>query len=233
MPSLIKAAQSQIGRKWITGITGVGLMLFIVGHLVGNLKLFGEAQAFDKYTYFLENLGVLLYIVEIILLAFFLFHAYIGISIWWNRRKARPEGYHKYSTKGGPSKQSLSSKSMAFTGIVLLIFLVIHINHFKYGDTATITLESGEQARALKDLVINTFVNPLWAFGYTFVMVLLGVHLGHGFWSAFTSLTVKSKKYSHLIHSIGIIFAIIMAVGFLFIPLYIYFTGGNGTLIAN
>jgi len=233
MPSLLKAAKSQVGRKLITGITGIGLVLFIIGHLAGNLKLFGEPQAFNEYSHFLENLGILLYIIEIGLLAFFLFHAYVGISIWWNKRKARPDGYKKYKTKGNPSKQSLASKSMVFTGVVLLIFLVIHINHFKYGDTAMVTLESGAEARDLKALVIDTFTKPLWAFGYTFVMMLLGLHLSHGVWSAFTSLTMKHKQYSHMLHAFGIIFAILMAVGFLFIPLYIYFTGGDGSLITN
>jgi len=234
MPSLLKAARSQIGRKLITGITGIGLLLFVIGHLSGNLSLFGAPDAFNEYSHFLENLGILLYTVEAVLLVFFIFHAYIGLNIWWRRRKARPENYEKYQSKEGPSKQSLSSKSMAFTGVVLLIFLVIHINHFKFGDTTTVVLESGEQARDLKGLVIDTFQKPLWAFGYTFVMLLLGTHLGHGIWSALTSLTMKNKKYSHVVHALSIILAVVLAVGFLFIPLYIYFAGPDGgMLIAN
>ncbi len=225
MPSLLKALKSQVGRKILTGITGIGLMIFIIGHLAGNLTLFGDAQAFNEYTYALESMGVLLYIVEAGLAFFFLLHAYIGISIWWNRRKARPEGYEKYQTKGGPSHQSWASKSMIFTGIVLLVFLVIHIDTFKLGETATV-VNDGTQMRNLQALVVETFQNPIYAFGYTFVMILLGFHLKHGFWSAFTSLTMKHKKYSAVIYTVGIIFAILMAVGFLFIPLYIYFGGG-------
>ncbi|MGK7370019.1 MAG: succinate dehydrogenase cytochrome b subunit [Candidatus Halalkalibacterium sp. M3_1C_030] len=225
MPSLLKALKSQVGRKILTGITGIGLMLFIIGHLAGNLTLFGSADAFNEYTYALESMGVLLYIVEAGLAFFFLLHAYIGISIWWNRRKARPEGYEEYQTKGGPSHQTWASRSMIFTGIVLFVFLVIHIDTFKLGETATI-VNDGTQMRNLQALVVETFQNPIYAFGYTFVMILLGFHLKHGFWSAFTSLTMKHKKYSAVIYSIGILFAILMAVGFLFIPLYIYFGGG-------
>lgn len=231
MPSLLKALQSQVGRKILTGVTGIGLMLFIIGHLAGNLTLFGAPQAFNEYTKTLESMGVLLYIIEFILAAGFLLHAFVGISIWWNRRKARPEGYEKYQTKGGPSKQTWASRSMIFTGIVLLVFLVIHLDTFKFGDTETIML-NGEQARDLKALVIDKFQSPLYALGYTFVMLLLGLHLGHGFWSAFTSLTMKHKKFSGLIYTAGVIFAILMAVGFIFIPLYIYFTGGQGALIS-
>jgi len=225
MPSLLKALKSQVGRKILTGITGVGLIIFIIGHLAGNLTLFGDAQAFNEYTYTLESMGVLLYIVEAGLAFFFLLHAYIGISIWWNRRKARPEGYEKYQTKGGPSHQTWASRSMIFTGIVLLVFLVIHIDTFKLGETATV-INDGTEMRNLQALVVETFQNPIYAFGYTFVMILLGFHLKHGFWSAFTSLTMKHKKYSAAIYTVGIAFAILMAVGFLFIPLYIYFGGG-------
>ena len=232
MPSFSKALKSQVGRKILTGITGLGLVIFTVFHLIGNLKLFGDATAFNKYTYFLESLGWILYALEIGLAVCFLLHAYIGISIWWNRRKNRPEGYEKYQTKGGPSHNTWASRSMALTGTVLLVFLVIHLINFKFADTAMVQLPGGEMGRDLKALVIDKFQDPLYAFGYTAVMILLGFHLKHGFWSAFTSLTMKHKKYSGVIYSIGIVVAILLAVGFLFIPLYIYFTGGQGALIA-
>jgi succinate dehydrogenase / fumarate reductase cytochrome b subunit len=233
MASLLKALKSQVGRKILTGITGIGLIIFIITHLLGNLKLFGDAQAFNEYTYALESLGWILYVLEAGLLFAFLLHAYLGISIWWKRRKSRPEGYNKYQSKGGPSHQTWASKSMIFTGIVLLIFLVFHIDTFKFGATDMVMLDGGHEARDLKSLVVATFQNPLYAFGYTAVMILLGFHLGHGFWSAFTSLSMKHNQYSALIYSIGIIFAILMAVGFLFIPLYIYFGGPEAALLAN
>jgi succinate dehydrogenase / fumarate reductase cytochrome b subunit len=234
MPSLLKALKSQVGRKYITGITGVGLMIFIVEHLYGNLLLFADDQAYNLYTYELESMGWLLYIAEAGLALFFIYHAYLGISIYLNRKKARPAGYNKYQSKGGPSHQTISAKTMIFTGIVLLVFLVIHLNTFKFGSTEMVPVpgQPGQQMQDMKSLVMSTFQSPLYAFSYIFVMILLGFHLGHGFWSAFTSLTMKHNKYSAVIYSVGIIFAILMAVGFLFIPLYIYFTGGNGVLIS-
>lgn len=231
MPSFSKALKSQIGRKILTGITGIGLIIFSIFHLIGNLTIFGAEQTFNQYTYKLESLGWILYTLEAGLAICFLLHAYIGISIWWNRRKNRPEGYVKYQTKGGPSHMSWASRSMAFTGIVLLVFLVIHLASFKFGDTSMVELPNGEMGRDLKALVISSFQSPWYAFGYAFVMILLGFHLKHGFWSAFTSLTMKHKKYSKIIYGIGIVVAILLAVGFLFLPLYIYFTGGEGALI--
>jgi succinate dehydrogenase / fumarate reductase, cytochrome b subunit len=226
MPSLLEALQSQVGRKILTGITGVLLVFFIIFHLAGNLAIFGEPDAMNSYSHFLHQLGPLLWIARIGLLLIFVIHAWIGISIWLKKRKARPVDYKVYSSKGGPSKQSLSSRSMAFTGVVLLIFVIFHVNTFALGDMDAVRLADGTQVKDVKSLVIDTFQNPLYAFGYTFVMILLGAHLGHGIWSAFTSLTLRGKKASAIIYSIGVIAAILLAVGFLFIPLYIYFGGG-------
>lgn len=226
MPSLIDALKSQVGRKFLTGITGLLLVFFIIFHLLGNLAIFGEPNAMNEYSKFLHSLGPLLWIARIGLLIAFVLHAWVGISIWWNKRKARPQKYKVYSSKGGPSKQSLSSRSMAFTGVVLLVFIVIHINTFALGDTETITV-AGEQYSDLKQLVIDTFANSaLYTFGYTIVMILLGTHLGHGIWSAFVSLTMRNNKTSAIVYTIGAIMAVLLAVGFLFIPLYIYFGGG-------
>lgn len=226
MPSLLEAFQSQVGRKILTGITGVLLVFFIIFHLAGNLAIFGDPDAMNSYSYFLHQFGPLLWIARIGLLLIFAIHAWIGISIWLKKRKARPVDYKVYSSKGGPSKQSLSSRSMAFTGVVLLIFVFFHINTFALGDMGDAMLADGTVVHDVKTLVIDTFEKPLYAFGYTFVMILLGAHLGHGIWSAFTSLTLRSKKASAVIYSIGVIAAIFIAVGFLVIPLYIYFGGG-------
>lgn len=233
MPSFLDALKSQIGRKILTAITGIGLIIFIIFHLIGNLAIFGGVHTFNAYTFTLEGLGWFLYVLEAILAVAFLLHAYIGVSIWWNRRKARPKGYKKYQSKGGPSHMTWSSKSMIFTGVVLFVFLVIHLDTFKFADTDMVTLPSGDEARDLKALVIETFQKPVYAFGYTAVMILLGFHLSHGFWSSFTSLTMKHNKNSRIVYVIGILFAILMAIGFLFIPLYIYFAGPDGALITT
>lgn len=236
MPSFLSALKSQVGRKILTGVTGIGLVLFMIVHLLGNLKIFGAAHAFNSYTYALESLGWILYILEIGLLICFLLHAYIGISIWLKRKKSRPQGYAKYTGKqpSGGHKQKhndWASRSMVVSGVIILAFVVWHLLTFKYAYTESIMID-GHQMRNLKLLVIETFKNPWYAFSYTFVMILLGIHLKHGFWSAFTSLTMKREKHSAVIYSIGVIIGILLAIGFLFIPLYIYFTGGQGALIA-
>ncbi|PWN06557.1 succinate dehydrogenase cytochrome b subunit [Rhodohalobacter mucosus] len=225
MPTLLQAATSQVGRKLLTGATGVFLVLFVIFHLGGNLAVFGEPDAMNRYSMVLHNFGPLLWFARVGLLAVFLIHTWIGISIWLRRRKARPNKYEVYSSKGGPSRQSLSSQSMAFTGVVLFVFVIFHINTFALGDTGTVVID-GQETHDIKTLVLDTFQNPVYAFGYAFVMLLLGTHLGHGVWSAFTSLGMTSKKASAVMYTVGSLIAVLLAVGFLFIPIYIYFGGG-------
>ncbi|GAB5409450.1 MAG: succinate dehydrogenase cytochrome b subunit [Balneolaceae bacterium] len=215
----------------MTGITGIGLMLFLIGHLVGNLSIFGSADAFNIYTKTLMDLGPLLYVIEAGLAFFFLYHTILGVSIWWNRRKARPEGYNTYKTKGGPSHQSLASKSMIYTGSIILIFLVLHIIHFKFGADYS-TMIDGEEARDLRKLVIEEFQKTGIVIGYVFVLGLAILHLSHGFWSAFTSLGMKHGETSKKVQAGAYAFGIIIMLTFIFIPLYIYFTGGQGSLIS-
>lgn len=232
MPSLTEALTSQVGRKFLSAITGILLLLFVINHLMGNLLIFAGPEALNRYSLWLHDFGWLLWVARIGLLIALIFHAWIGISIWWRRRKARPVGYSIYSSKGGPSKQGLSSRSMALTGVVLLGFLVIHLKTFAMGHPGTVMID-GREANDFFSLVIATFQDPIYAFGYAIVILMLGAHLGHGVWSAFTSLTVKSKKLSGVIYTIGVLLSILLAIGFIFIPLYIYFTGGEGALISG
>ncbi|MCG8373156.1 MAG: succinate dehydrogenase cytochrome b subunit [Balneolales bacterium] len=216
----------------MTGITGIGLMLFLIGHLGGNLTIFGSADAFNIYTHKLISLGPILYVIEAGLAFFFLYHSILGISIWWNRRKARPEGYKKYKTRGGASHQSLASRSMIYSGSIILIFLVWHIIHFKFGAEYTTTIEGIGEARDLRKLVIEEFQKAWVVAVYVFVLLLAILHLSHGFWSAFTSLGMKHGNTSKRVQTAAYAFGIVLMLGFIFIPLYIFFTGGEGSLIS-
>ncbi len=227
MPSFKKALSSQVGRKIVTGITGIGLVLFLIGHLAGNFSLFAEENAFNLYTYTLESLGPLLYVIEAGLAFIFLYHAILGFSIWRRRKKARPGRYEEYKTKGAPSHQTLASKSMIITGVVILVFVVLHIIHFKFGDAAMITIE-GQEMRDLKALVISEFQKPLIAFGYTAVLALMILHLSHGVWSAFTSLGMEHNDTSKKVQIGAYIFGIVLMLGFMFIPLYFFFAQQAG-----
>jgi succinate dehydrogenase / fumarate reductase, cytochrome b subunit len=128
MPSLSSAAWTSVGKKVLTGLTGLFLSLFVLVHLVGNLAYFNsDPNAINHYAHFLHSLGALFYIAEIGLLVSIVLHIILGIVIYIRRKRLRPVDYAVSATKGGPSKKTFSSKTMIWTGIVIGIFIVIHL----------------------------------------------------------------------------------------------------------
>jgi len=224
---LLTALRSPIGKKVLTGLTGLGLVVFLLEHLYSNLLFFsGDPDAYNRNAHFLISLGPLLYVLELGLVAFFLVHAVIGINIFIRKRRARPVGYTRYRSAGKPSLQSLSSRTMIVTGAVLLVFLVLHLITFKYGPNVAegyVATVDGEPVRDLRRLLVERFQTPFYAFGYPAVMILLGFHLRHGIWSAFQSLGAMNPRYTPVIYTIGGVLAVLLAIGFLVLPLWIYF----------
>ena len=238
-PGFWSAVTSPVGRKVLTGVTGIVWVLFVILHMVGNLGYFASPEAYNLYSDFLLGTGPLLYLVEFVLVVTLLIHAALGIQIYLRKRRAREQGYSTYKTAGRPSLQSPSSRTMIFTGLILLVFLVIHLDTFKFGpgidegyvanvDGRSVEEVAGVAAdnvviRDLSRLVTEKFQNPLYAFGYPAIMILLGFHLRHGIWSALQSLGAMSSRLTPLVYGIGTVLAIGIAAGFLVLPLYIFF----------
>lgn len=223
-----KSLTSSVGRKFLMALSGISLVIFIILHLLGNLSLyFPKGDVFNVYAHKLESLGPLKLIGEIGLIVLFGAHIVTAIMLTMKNKSARPEKYVSgQKTKGGESKFNVSSTKMAVTGFIILIFLIIHIKQFTLGPGVSagyVTEVSGTEMRDLHKLVVETFQNPMIAGFYVFIMILLGLHLRHGFWSAFQSLGVLNPRFSKPIYSIGVVTAILLAVGFLGIPLWIYF----------
>ena len=221
-PKLINFYTSPIGKKIITGVTGLGLSLFVLFHMAGNLTLLTSSKAYNQLAHFIRSWGIILYIVEFTLLGLTIFHVIVGISIKLNTLQARPIGYVQLKSAGEPSKQSMSSRSMLITGVVLLGFLVWHLATFKFGNYSS-TVIDGVKMRDLSSLVIEKFQNPIYAFGYTGVMIMLAFHLRHGIWSAWQSIGLLNSKISPAVYMIALVLAILMALGFIILPLSIYF----------
>ncbi|MGL4883032.1 MAG: succinate dehydrogenase cytochrome b subunit [Waterburya sp.] len=211
-----------MGKKIITGITGLGLSLFVLVHMVGNLTFLTSFVAYNKLAHFINSLGIILYIVEFTLLGLVVLHIAIAIAIKLNTLQARPIGYSQMKSVGKPSKQSISSRTMLITGLILLGFLILHLATFKFG-TYYSTVINGVEMRDLSRLVMEKFQNSVYAFGYTGVMVMLGFHLRHGLWSAWQSIGLLNSKISSLVYAIALLMAILITLGFVVLPLAIYF----------
>ena len=213
---------SSVGKKIITGITGLGLTLFVLFHMLGNLLFLSDRQSYNQLGHWLNSLSFLLYGIELILLAAVIFHIVVGISIRLNNRRSRPVGYNELKSAGEPSKQSLSSRSMAITGLILLGFLVWHLASFKFGTYYTTTV-NGVVMRDLARLVSEKFHDPVYTFGYLGCITLLGVHLRHGIWSGWQSLGALNSRTSSVVYGLSLVLAVLIVLGFFMLPLTVYF----------
>jgi succinate dehydrogenase / fumarate reductase cytochrome b subunit len=198
---------SSIGKKLGMALTGLAIYGFLMGHLAGNLLLFKNdgGEAFNAYSEFLIN-HPLLIPMEIGLVAIFVLHIVLAISVSRENRRARPDGYATKSKAVGG--RSFASYTMLYSGILILIFVLLHLYTFKYGDKAGGTLY---------DLVNATFQQTGYLVWYVFAMVVMGFHLWHAFQSAFQTLSLRSQT----VRTVGLLLGVVIAGGFAVIPLVI------------
>ncbi len=219
---------STVAKKFLLALTGLSLFVFVGVHLAGNLLLFVGPDAFNFYSHTLMGLGGLLYVAEAILVAFFLIHFVTGAAVAWGNWRARPGRYRASGQKGGPSRMTVASRTMIWTGLILLVFTVIHVATFKYGPGEAegyVTLLDGEPVRDLYRLVAETFNSEVYVIWYVAAMIFLGFHLSHGFWSAVQSLGIHDPRWTPILYGFGVVAAVLLGVGFLVIPVWFYFGG--------
>ncbi len=209
---------SSIGKKFFMGLTGVLLMLFLILHLIGNLTLFFGEKAFTDYAGGLETLRPIVRVIEVILATIFIVHIYDGIKLWFDNRKAKPV---KYAVKAQSKDSSIYSRTTVQTGSIIFIFLVIHLQTFWYPNNFEQT------GKSLYQIVTGWFADPVYSLFYVFAMILLGLHLNHGFQSAFQTFGWNHKKYFPTVKKLGTLYAILMAAGFASIPLYFLISRGG------
>tara|TARA_R110002072_G_scaffold243659_1_gene402622 strand:- start:28198 stop:28827 length:630 start_codon:yes stop_codon:yes gene_type:complete len=205
-------------------LTGLFLILFLTGHVAGNLQLFKSdgGEAFNIYAHFMTTnpaVKLLSYLTYISIIGHVIFSIWLGST----NRAARPIGYG-VST---PPSTTLSSRNMGILGTFILIFIVIHMQTFWYqmhwGDVPFVTYD-GVEYKDLFSIVAFAFQNELMVIGYVIAMAFLGFHLSHGFASAFQTLGLNHAKYSPAIALIGKIYCIVVPILFASMPVYIYFT---------
>ncbi len=225
MLPLSKILGSSVGKKYVMALTGLAMVFFLLEHLLGNFLLYStDPVPYNQYGHFLISFGNILIVAEFVLIAILLAHVVSGISVALGKKAARPSGYRQSGDAGGASKKTFASTTMIYSGLLTFIFLVIHIKTFKYGPEYAMTVD-GVVMRDLHKLVWETFSNPVYVVWYVGTLLFLGFHLRHGFWSTFQSMGGNHPRYSPLIHSVGIFIAVVLAAGFIGIPIWIYFTG--------
>ena len=214
------------------GATGCALVLYLFVHIFGNLTLYtGSGDAINAYAAKLHGtLGKLILVAEIGLLLTALLHLVTAIQITYSNKIARPVDYAMAKTKGGPTKNNITTRNMIISGLVLLVFLVIHVKQMRFGagveDGYTTTVD-GVMVLDLYRKVLDVFTDIRWVIFYVVSMFFLGMHYRHGFWSMFQSLGAMNPRWTKPIHALGLFLALVISAGFLFIPIFIYATNGG------
>lgn len=198
-------------------LTGVGLIGFIIAHLLGNLLIFLGPESLNSYAKGLHDLGALLWVARIGLIGIFVLHVISAIAVSREKRAARPEGY---KVKGNV-KSSMASRNMGISGVFILFFVVGHLLHFTLGYIyPSYSNFIDEQGRHdVYRMVVSGFSHPQVAIPYIFALILLGAHLSHGIGSFFQSLGFNHPTYSPIIKKATPILATLITLGYLSIPL--------------
>ncbi len=224
MSWLSQALSSSLGKKLLMALTGLFLIIFLIGHLLGNFLLFKEdgGQAFNEYAKFMTTTPAVM-VLSILTYVSIIAHVIYSIILSIHNRKSRPV---KYAVSGASANSIWTSRNMGVLGTFVLIFIVIHLKSFwyemKFGSVPMVEYDSG----SMKDLylIVNqAFAQPWYVLFYVISMLILAFHLSHGFKSAFQTLGLSHVKYTPLITIVGKTFAVIVPLLFASIPVYIFF----------
>jgi succinate dehydrogenase / fumarate reductase cytochrome b subunit len=190
-------------------ITGLCLIGFLAIHLLGNMMAFAGADAFNGYAAKLHSLQPYLSVFNIGLAALGLVHIAIGTILFFENRKARPARYKVYQNPGG---RTIGSNTMPYTGLLILIFVTFHLLKFTFVD---------KSVTPIYQQMATTFANPLWVLVYVVAMVIVAVHISHGFWSLFQTFGINHPRYMPLIMELGLVVTLVFGIGFGILPIYL------------
>lgn len=214
---------ASIGKKVIMSVTGLFLIVFLLVHLTVNLMILFGQETYNVAAHFMAT-NPAIKIIEPLLGLGFLFHIVYASILTLKNQKARPQGY---AVRNAAISSTWQSRNMYILGALVLTFLVIHLSDFyikiKFGAEGSLPafLHNGEMIDDTYTLVVEKFKILWFSILYIIGAVLLGLHLSHGFWSAFQSLGFSNDKWRMRLHMAGMIYAYLMAIGFSILPLYV------------
>src|SRR2546430_224187 len=213
---------SSVGRKIIVALTGVILILFVIGHLLGNLQIFLGPEWINSYSQHLRDLGPLLWLIRIILLATVLAHIYFTILLAIENRRARPERY----VDRNYVKASWASRHMVVSGLVVLAFIIFHLLHFtarKFNPQFPLLKLDPLNRYDIYSMMVYGFQNAYVSIFYIVGLFLLTLHLTHGSSSFFQSLGLNNQKLTPKLAVGGRIFAWVLFLGYTSISVAVLF----------
>jgi succinate dehydrogenase / fumarate reductase cytochrome b subunit len=213
---------SSVGKKLLVALTGLALLLFLAGHLAGNLLIYRGPEELNAYAHELQTAlhGSLVWIARAVLLTCLVIHVALTISLAKESRAARPQAYKKPAT----IQASIASRTMVMSGLVILCFVIYHLLHLTLNvadpsyQAMTTTLHGETVPDVYKRVVTGFSSLPISAF-YIFSMALLCSHLSHGFASVFQTLGLRSARTATVLKLAGGAYALVIFLGNISIPL--------------
>lgn len=207
---------SSIGRKWIVALTGLGLFGFVVGHLLGNLQVFIGPEPLNRYAYFLQNLGELLWVIRLGLLAMLVAHVVFTIKLRLENRAARGTPYAVTTRRAA----TFPARMMMLSGLMVLCFIVFHLLHFTAQtiDPSFLALHDEKGRHDVYRMMILGFQSKAASAFYIVAVGLLAMHLNHGIGSLFQTLGLNSAKVRPLWEKGGVAFSWLIFLGYASIP---------------
>ena len=211
-----------MGQKLVIGITGFLLFLYLLIHIAGNLIVFLGPQAFNRYAYVMEYGNPLLPAIELGLLLVALIHIYKTVRMFIGNQEKRPVNYDMKKRAGKPSRKNFASSTMIASGLLLLVFLLIHVKTFRFSPE----YEWPAGGRDLYRQELEALQNPLVVGFYLLAMAAVGSHLWHGIASSLQSLGVDHPVWTPRILGAAKLIAFLIAGSFMVIAVWAYLQQG-------
>jgi succinate dehydrogenase / fumarate reductase cytochrome b subunit len=221
---------SSIGKKTIVAATGILLVLFVIGHLLGNLTIFLGPDVLNAYAKKLQDLGALLWVIRFGLIGVLVAHIYFTMLLWKENQKARPKKY----IAADPIKTTVFARTMRLSGLIVLAFVVFHLAHFTArvvdpSYKSMVTQLGGHEVHDVYAMVVKGFSNGPVVAVYVIGLFLLTFHLSHGLASLFQTLGITNRRIRGAYETVGRGIAWLLFLGYISIPLAVYiFNLGKG-----
>jgi len=200
------------GKKVVMAMTGAILFLFVVGHMLGNLQVFEGPEKLNAYGRFLHGVPELLWAERIGLLSAVILHIWASVGLVVRKTQARPVGYSKKDNIAS----SYASRTMYWSGPILLAFIIYHLLHL----TAGVVHPGTDYVEGdIYHNVVSGFRVWWVSAWYILSMILLGLHIRHGAWSMFQSLGINHPRHTPILNKAAAVLAVVIVLGFISIPL--------------
>lgn len=209
---LFHLLSSSIGKKLLMAVSGLCFCGFLFMHLIGNLTVYGGEGLFLSYVEHLHAWGYLVTLAEWGLILFGIIHVFIGLLLYYENWRARPVRYRVKKRAGG---RTLASATAPYTGMLTLVFIIVHLLTFRFVDKTD-----------TNDFVIlsQTFAQLGYVLFYVVGVIIVSVHVSHGFWSGFQTLGLNHPKYMPFVKRLGIALSIVLGLGLGSIPIFVLST---------